>query len=120
MTRGRGPPREPPRKIRAAETAPPWRDTNNASLLDGGARTPVRWPLMRTSKTGLLVFEDGDVHRGTHFGFDGESCGELVFNTAMSGYQEIVTDPSYRGQIVLMTYPLIGNTGINEQDIESA
>jgi len=74
---------------------------------------------MRTPKPCLLVFEDGDVHRGTHFGFDGESCGELVFNTAMSGYQEVVTDPSYRGQIVLMTYPLIGNTGINEEDVES-
>ncbi len=74
---------------------------------------------MRTTKPCLLVFEDGDVHKGTHFGYDGESCGELVFNTAMSGYQEVLTDPSYRGQIVLMTYPLIGNTGINEQDMES-
>ncbi len=74
---------------------------------------------MRTSKPCLLVFEDGDVHKGTHFGYDGESCGELVFNTAMSGYQEVLTDPSYRGQIVLMTYPLIGNTGVNEEDLES-
>ncbi|MGQ0553018.1 MAG: glutamine-hydrolyzing carbamoyl-phosphate synthase small subunit [Planctomycetota bacterium] len=68
----------------------------------------------------LLVFEDGDVYRGTHFGHHGESCGEVVFNTSMSGYQEIVTDPSYRGQIVLMTYPLIGNYGINREDDESA
>jgi len=74
---------------------------------------------MHTQKPCLLVFEDGDVHKGTHFGYDGESCGELVFNTAMSGYQEILTDPSYRGQIVLMTYPLVGNTGINEEDMES-
>ena len=74
---------------------------------------------MHTQKPCLLVFEDGDVHKGTHFGYDGESCGELVFNTAMSGYQEVLTDPSYRGQIVLMTYPLIGNTGINEEDVES-
>ena len=67
----------------------------------------------------LLVFEDGDVWRGTHFGFHGESCGEVVFNTALSGYEEVVTDPSYKGQIVLMTYPLIGNYGINEPDMES-
>ena len=75
---------------------------------------------MSTPKTCQLVFEDGTTFRGTHFGHDGESCGELVFNTAMSGYQEVVTDPSYRGQIVLMTYPLIGNTGINEEDVESS
>jgi carbamoyl-phosphate synthase small subunit len=67
----------------------------------------------------LLVFEDGDVHRGRHFGFHGESCGELVFNTALSGYQEVLTDPSYKDQVVLMTYPSIGNTGINPEDVES-
>ena len=67
----------------------------------------------------LLVFEDGDVYRGTHFGFHGESCGEVVFNTALSGYEEVLTDPSYKGQIVVMTYPLIGNYGINEPDMES-
>jgi carbamoyl-phosphate synthase small subunit len=67
----------------------------------------------------LLVFEDGDVHRGRHFGFNGESCGELVFNTALSGYQEVLTDPSYKDQVVLMTYPSIGNTGINPEDVES-
>ncbi len=72
-----------------------------------------------TPKPCLFVFEDGDVHRGTHFGHDGESLGEVVFNTAMSGYQEILTDPSYRGQIVLMTYPHIGNTGVNPEDVES-
>jgi carbamoyl-phosphate synthase small subunit len=69
--------------------------------------------------TCLLVFEDGDTYRGTHFGWHGESCGEVVFNTAMSGYQEVLTDPSYKGQIVVMTYPLIGNYGINAQDAES-
>jgi len=68
----------------------------------------------------MLVLEDGSTYEGTHFGHDGESCGELVFNTAMSGYQEILTDPSYHGQIVLMTYPLIGNTGVNTEDVESA
>jgi carbamoyl-phosphate synthase small subunit len=67
----------------------------------------------------LLVFEDGDVYRGTHFGWHGESCGEVVFNTALSGYEEVLTDPSYEGQIVVMTYPLIGNYGINAPDMES-
>jgi carbamoyl-phosphate synthase small subunit len=67
----------------------------------------------------LLVFEDGDVYRGTHFGWHGESCGEVVFNTALSGYEEVLTDPSYEGQIVVMTYPLIGNYGVNVPDMES-
>ena len=67
----------------------------------------------------LLVFEDGDVYRGTHFGWNGESCGEVVFNTALSGYEEVLTDPSYEGQIVIMTYPLVGNYGINQADLES-
>ncbi len=74
---------------------------------------------MSTRKPCLLVLEDGSIYAGRQFGHDGESCGELVFNTAMSGYQEVLTDPSYRGQIVLMTYPLIGNTGVNEEDVES-
>jgi carbamoyl-phosphate synthase small subunit len=67
----------------------------------------------------LLVFEDGQVHEGLAFGAKGEAYGEVVFNTAMSGYQEILTDPSYHGQIVLMTYPLIGNYGANDVDFES-
>jgi carbamoyl-phosphate synthase small subunit len=67
----------------------------------------------------LLVFEDGQVHEGVAFGAHGEAFGEVVFNTAMSGYQEILTDPSYHGQIVLMTYPLIGNYGVNLPDAES-
>jgi len=74
---------------------------------------------MPASKSCFLVFDDGDVHRGMHFGHDGESCGELVFNTAMSGYQEVLTDPSYKGQTVLMTYPSIGNYGVNNEDVES-
>jgi carbamoyl-phosphate synthase small subunit len=73
----------------------------------------------RNDRPCLLVFEDGDAFRGRHFGFHGESVGEVVFNTSMSGYQEVVTDPSYRGQIVVMTYPLIGNYGINNEDGES-
>jgi len=67
----------------------------------------------------LLVFEDGTTFRGRSFGAVGESAGEVVFNTGMTGYQEILTDPSYRGQMVVMTYPHIGNTGINHQDPES-
>ena len=58
--------------------------------------------------------------RGRALGAEGETHGEVIFNTAMSGYQEILTDPSYRGQIVTMTYPMIGNYGINEEDVESA
>jgi carbamoyl-phosphate synthase small subunit len=67
----------------------------------------------------LLVLEDGMVFRGRSFGAMGERRGEVVFNTGMTGYQEIVTDPSYQGQMVVMTCPHIGNTGINEEDPES-
>ena len=67
----------------------------------------------------LLVLRDGRVFRGEALGAVGETAGEVIFNTAMSGYQEILTDPSYHGQIVTMTYPLIGNYGFNEADIES-
>jgi carbamoyl-phosphate synthase small subunit len=66
-----------------------------------------------------LALEDGTVFTGRHFGAPGTSDGEVVFNTSMTGYQEILTDPSYKGQIVTMTYPLIGNYGINRQDVES-
>ncbi len=66
-----------------------------------------------------LVLEDGRVFAGESFGARVESVGEVVFNTAMSGYQEILTDPSYAGQMVCMTYPHIGNTGVNDEDIES-
>jgi carbamoyl-phosphate synthase small subunit len=67
----------------------------------------------------LLVLEDGSVFRGTSVGVEGRSVGEVVFNTAMTGYQEILTDPSYAGQIVTLTYPHIGNTGTNDEDVES-
>ena len=67
----------------------------------------------------VLVLRDGRVFRGRALGAAGETAGEVIFNTAMSGYQEILTDPSYRGQIVAMTYPLIGNYGLNEEDVES-
>lgn len=68
---------------------------------------------------GYLVIEDGAIFRGEAFGAAGESYGELVFNTSMTGYQEILYDPSYKGQIVVMTYPLIGNYGVNPEDVES-
>lgn len=70
-------------------------------------------------KQAILALEDNSVFVGRSVGADGESTGELVFNTSMSGYQEILTDPSYAGQIVTMTYPHIGNYGVNEEDIES-
>lgn len=66
-----------------------------------------------------LALADGTVFTGTHFGAPGEVYGEVVFNTSLTGYQEILTDPSYNGQIVTMTYPLIGNYGINPDDVES-
>ena len=68
----------------------------------------------------ILVLEDGTVLKGYSFTGPGEVLGEVVFNTSMTGYQEILTDPSYKGQIVAMTYPLIGNYGINDEDIESS
>src|SRR6266568_911003 len=67
----------------------------------------------------ILALADGRIFEGKSFGAPGEATGEVVFNTAMSGYQEVLTDPSYRGQMVTMTYPQIGNTGINPEDIES-
>ncbi|MDT5294239.1 MAG: carbamoyl-phosphate synthase small subunit [Acidobacteriota bacterium] len=74
----------------------------------------------RENRPALLVLEDGRSFRGRAWGADGEACGEMVFNTSMSGYQEVLTDPSYAGQIVCMTYPLIGNYGVNRADEESA
>ncbi len=67
----------------------------------------------------ILALEDGTIFKGSSFGAAGERDGEVVFNTSMAGYQEILTDPSYKGQIVTMTYPLIGNYGINSEDVES-
>jgi len=66
-----------------------------------------------------LALEDGTVYTGQAFGASGEVDGEVCFNTSMTGYQEILTDPSYRGQIVTMTYPEIGNYGVNVEDVES-
>ena len=67
----------------------------------------------------ILALADGTVFEGEQFGATGETLGEVVFNTSMTGYQEVLTDPSYKGQIVTMTYPLIGNYGCNEADVES-
>jgi carbamoyl-phosphate synthase small subunit len=74
---------------------------------------------MKSEQKAILALEDGAVFEGWSFGFLGEKTGEVVFNTSMTGYQEILTDPSYKGQIVIMTYPLIGNYGINQEDTES-
>jgi carbamoyl-phosphate synthase small subunit len=70
-------------------------------------------------KKAILVLEGGDFFFGQSIGYDGDAEGEIVFNTSMTGYQEILTDPSYKGQIVTMTYPLIGNCGCNFEDVES-
>ncbi|HBR14101.1 MAG TPA: carbamoyl phosphate synthase small subunit [Candidatus Omnitrophica bacterium] len=70
-------------------------------------------------KEAILYLEDGTTFQGRSLSSTGETAGEVVFNTAMTGYQEVLTDPSYAGQIVVMTYPLIGNYGVNEQDVES-
>ena len=74
---------------------------------------------MGAVKPAILALADGTVFRGKALGASGETAGEVVFNTALTGYQEVLTDPSYRGQMVTMTYPHIGNYGINAEDIES-
>jgi carbamoyl-phosphate synthase small subunit len=71
-------------------------------------------------KPAILVLEDGEVFEGVAFGANQDTLGEVVFNTGMTGYQEVLTDPSYAGQIVTMTYPHIGNYGVNDADVESA
>ncbi|HEV2830183.1 MAG TPA: glutamine-hydrolyzing carbamoyl-phosphate synthase small subunit [Pyrinomonadaceae bacterium] len=76
--------------------------------------------MLKRSQPGLLALEDGRVFRGRSWAAEGESVGEMVFNTSMTGYQEVLTDPSYAGQIVCMTYPLIGNYGVNSEDEESS
>ena len=78
------------------------------SVTEANVRTPA-----------ILALEDGTTFEGTSFGAEGENCGEVVFNTGMTGYQEVLTDPSYRGQIVTMTYTQVGNYGVNVEDVES-
>ena len=75
-------------------------------------------PVSQTNPA-ILVLADGTVFRGIGIGASGSSVGEVVFNTAMTGYQEILTDPSYCRQIVTLTYPHIGNVGVNSEDVES-
>ena len=75
---------------------------------------------MSSIRSATLALADGTVYRGEAFGADGEGVGEVVFHTGMTGYQEVLTDPSYAGQIVCMTYPEIGNVGVNSEDEESA
>ena len=77
------------------------------------------WKKLRT-KSAVLALEDGTILKGYSFGANKDLLGEIVFNTGMSGYQEIITDPSYAGQIVTMTYPEIGNVGVNSSDFESS
>ena len=77
------------------------------------------WGFSRNMKDAILYLDDGKSFTGQAIAVDGEATGEVVFNTAMSGYQEVLTDPSYAGQIVVMTYPLIGNYGVNDEDVES-
>src|ERR1700736_126473 len=81
-------------------------------------KLPVR-STMRSEMRAILALEDGKYFEGESFGAIGTRVGEICFNTAMTGYQEVLTDPSYRGQIVAMTYPLIGNYGTNSLDQES-
>ncbi len=71
------------------------------------------------NKKAILILEDGNEFHGKSIGYDGTNVGEVVFNTALTGYQEILTDPSYASQMVTLTYPHIGNVGINKEDEES-
>ncbi len=73
----------------------------------------------KRDKRAYVLLEDGTLFKGFNFGVEGTSTGEIVFTTGMTGYQEVLTDPSYYGQIVLQTYPLIGNYGVNNDDMES-
>ena len=88
-----------------------------SGLREPGVR-PDGKPAVRSRA--LLALEDGTIFEGLGFGHRGEVTGEVVFNTALCGYQEVLTDPSYAGQIVTMTYPHIGNYGVNREDVESA
>ena len=81
---------------------------------------PRHYRRVSLSMKAILALEDGVHFFGESFGVTGSSTGEICFNTSMTGYQEVLTDPSYRGQIVAMTYPLIGNYGVNAEDNESA
>ncbi len=104
--------------------AVPWNIYTNLSAWDspllGLPRSACLLGSDLLKKTALLILEDGTQFRGESIGVDGQTVGEVVFNTAMTGYQEILTDPSYCKQIVTLTYPHIGNTGTNDEDEESS
>jgi carbamoyl-phosphate synthase small subunit len=86
---------------------------------DSTVAAPVRPSLLPATAPAVLALADGTLFRGRAIGAPGHTVGEVVFNTAMTGYQEILTDPSYAGQIVTLTYPHIGNVGVNAEDVES-
>ena len=112
-------------------SSPPRREPRGRFFFDGGIQMiasavfvtlfadPGLPSMNSSSKKTMLALEDGLVFEGRGVGAEGEASGELVFNTSMMGYQEILTDPSYAGQIITMTYPLIGNYGVNAEDVES-
>jgi len=93
--------------------------TPNIMILVKAVQLVLIRGILMLQATAKLALEDGTVYTGKAFGAPGETSGEIVFNTSMTGYQEVLTDPSYTGQIVTMTYPLIGNYGINSEDRES-
>ena len=98
---------------------PPDRARREAGLMAAGPRDRASTAQPGAGPARMLVLEDGTTFHGTGFGADGETFGEMVFNTGMTGYQETLTDPSYCRQIVAMTAPHIGNTGVNDEDPES-
>jgi carbamoyl-phosphate synthase small subunit len=100
-----------------SKTRAPAKTARSRAAKSAGRKTFSDWDVPRT--TGLLVLADGLVIEGQGFGAEGEAVGEVCFNTAMTGYQEILTDPSYAGQIITFTFPHIGNVGTNEDDIET-
>src|SRR6185437_13501325 len=94
--------------------------TNVSSVMNASATaSSTTRPLFAARPQALLALADGTVLRGRAIGAMGHTAGEVVFNTAMTGYQEILTDPSYAGQIVTLTYPHVGNVGVNAEDAES-
>jgi carbamoyl-phosphate synthase small subunit len=105
--------------MRGGDSSARFRSFSSAFCLLPSAFPPYNAPMPSEPSVAKLALEDGSVFTGRAFGSRGTSEGEVVFNTSMTGYQEILTDPSYKGQIVTMTYPLIGNYGINPEDIES-
>jgi carbamoyl-phosphate synthase small subunit len=100
-----------------SKTKAPAKTARSRAAKLAGHKTFSDWEVPRT--TGLVVLADGLVIEGQGFGAEGEAVGEVCFNTAMTGYQEILTDPSYAGQIITFTFPHIGNVGTNEDDIET-